>query len=280
MNFEVSCTPFPKVFVINLKRSLERRQHMQRLLSQFPIDYEFIEAIDFHDLTKEKIEAVYDDDACRKTMRRSLSKAEIACALSQRKAWLRIKSLGLREAFIMEDDIIFKDEKSFFEILKIREQFPKDCELMLFSHGSSRRVGRGAAVSLFHQKSIYAKYKIVRFVQKTWSACGYWCHHKAIDKLLEATQVFKATLDDGYTGNDRVVNLYGIAPVLIEEHSLLGKESTLLEQRKAEIDRVKNRFLVNFFFRIGLLKPLRQMREKLHRWKLILFKSFFMRKYT
>ena len=270
---------FPKVFVINLKRSVERRAHMQKLLQHLSLDYEFIEAIDFRDLTHADIEAVYDDRSCQKTMKRSLSNAEIACALSHRKAWIRIKSLGLEEAFIMEDDVIVKDENAFLEILNQRSKFPQDCELMLFSHGSSRRLGQGAATSLFHKKRIYGKYKTVRFVQRVWSVCGIWCNRVAIEKLLEATQVLKATLDDGYTGNDRVVNLYGISPVLVEEHPLLGKDSTLLEQRKREIDKVKKSFFVKFFFRLGLLPPLRWIKTKLYRWGSIFFKSFYVRKY-
>lgn len=252
---------------------------MQDLLDPLPLYYEFVEAIDAIDLTDAQIEEVYNDRAAIQTMGRSLSKPEIACALSHIKAWKRIKYLGLEEAFIVEDDIMFKDKNAFLEILKRRFDFPSDCEVMLFAHGSSRRMGVGGASSIFHKWSIYEGYKMVRFVRKTWSVLGLWCSRSAVEKLLRATKVLEGTLDDCYTGNDKVVNLYGIEPVIIEEHPVWGDQSLIADQRRFEKDRPKNTFFIALMSGLGLLEYSRRVRRRLGRWFVIFFRSPFVRRY-
>ena len=202
---------------------------MERVLGSLPVDYEFVEAVDASDLTDEYIREVYDDAACRRNIRRSLSKPEIACALSHIKVWEIIKESGLEEAFIMEDDIYIKDEEAFREVLKARNRYPKKWELILFGHGNSMVSGIGATTSFFHKEKIYKKYCISRFINFGCGTLGYLLNELAIDKLLCCTNVLEIYIDS-YTGTSRFVNLYGVEPVLIEEDDI-GGLSTLQDGR-------------------------------------------------
>ena len=116
---------------------------MEKLLSELPFEFEFVEAINGKEIEN--------------------GNSVVGCALSHEKAWKKIKEQNLKDAFIMEDDIIIKDKYTFIEILKKRENFPKDFELVLFGHGGSRLTGKGDESSFFHRKKIYNGYKIIRF---------------------------------------------------------------------------------------------------------------------
>ena len=226
---------YPKVFVINLKRSLDRKKHMQALLDPLPLEYEFVEAVDASDLTDEYIREIYDDVACRRNIRRSLSKPEIACALSHIKVWEIIKESGLEEAFIMEDDIYIKDEEAFREVLKARNRYPKKWELILFGHGNSRVRREGAPLVSFTRRDIWGSYGMFKFRRVAWGTLGYLIRSKGAQKLLKVIKPLKSTIDDGYTGTPKFVRLYGISPVLIEEEVSFGASSTITarsEQQK------------------------------------------------
>ena len=45
---------YPPIYIINLKRSPERKLHMQRELDAFDLRYQFIEAIDKYDLCSQE----------------------------------------------------------------------------------------------------------------------------------------------------------------------------------------------------------------------------------
>ena len=213
---------YPKIFVINLKKSVDRKKHMEKVLSELPIKVEFVEAIDGKELSDEEIFQVYDE-ACKKNLSVSLTKGEIGCFLSHIKVWKKIKKQKLKEVFIMEDDIVIKDKKAFLEILKNRNCFPKNWEIVLFAHGCSRYTGQGNETSfLFYSFKIYKQYKLKRFLGPAAGTLGYLLNQKAVEKLLKKTSPkFKGTIDHFYTGNDRIINLYGIEPVIIEESNLI-----------------------------------------------------------
>ncbi|MGA5655273.1 glycosyltransferase family 25 protein [Rahnella contaminans] len=87
-----------KVFIINLKRSSERRVSIESQCKKFNLDYEFIDAVDGATLTPTEV----------KQHTRALNYAnkpgEIGCALSHIAAYRKIADLKLDKALILEDD--------------------------------------------------------------------------------------------------------------------------------------------------------------------------------
>ena len=221
----------PKIFVINLARSTERKRHMERVLGSLPLEYEFVEAVDASDLTDEYIREVYDDVACRRNIRRPLAKTEIACALSHIKVWELMLSRGLEDVFVMEDDVYVKDEEAFLEVLKAKYRYPKKWELILFGNGNSKVTGRGTPVLRFTRRDVWGRYGAFKFDRVAWGAWGYLISSKGARKLLKRVKPLKSTIDNGYTGTPRFVRLYGISPVLVEE-SPFGWQSTISKERE------------------------------------------------
>ena len=222
---------YPKLFILHLKDSIDRKKHMEKILSELPMTVEFIEAVDARTFSDEEISQVYQDNICRKTIGRSLTKGEIGCGLSHIKIWKKIRKKNIDSAFIIEDDIIIKDRTAFFEVLKKIEFFPQDWELILFAHGFSHYTGHGDETSLFHKHKIYQHYKIKRFTNKASGTLAYLINQKGIKKLLkEISTQLSGPLDHCYTGNDKIINLYGIEPVIIEEsnslNSIIGMRNT------------------------------------------------------
>ena len=69
-----------KTFVVNLKQSMDRREHMINVLKNFPYQYEFFEAVDGRKI--ENLSEVYDEKEAVRFCKTPLKLGEIGCALS------------------------------------------------------------------------------------------------------------------------------------------------------------------------------------------------------
>lgn len=108
MNTKYSTLGFDKIYVINLKRRMDRKIS---LLKKYPnLDFTFIEAIDgkllkIQDLISEnKLNTSFFDPHGMVTM------GVFACALSHKKAWDQALEDGVENALFLEDDIFLYDE--------------------------------------------------------------------------------------------------------------------------------------------------------------------------
>lgn len=87
---------FDQVFVINLDRRKDRRQHFKNELSRLNISYKRISAVDGES------DEVPDIDG--------LTPGEVGCILSHKKVLEKIIEEKVQLPLILEDDIIFEDE--------------------------------------------------------------------------------------------------------------------------------------------------------------------------
>ncbi len=92
-------------FIIHLARATERRPQVETLRRSLPVPAEALEAVDSRALTEAEIAAVYRRRLHAPRYPFSLSRNEIACFLSHRKAWRAIVERGLDAGFVIEDDV-------------------------------------------------------------------------------------------------------------------------------------------------------------------------------
>ncbi len=92
------------IFVINLKRSPERRAFMEKQLQELGLSSEFLVATDGRELTSTKVEELYDQTASLKYLKQPLSTNEVACADSHLRIYEEIIKRNLPYALILEDD--------------------------------------------------------------------------------------------------------------------------------------------------------------------------------
>ena len=94
-----------KIYVINMKKSLDRKKHMQKILKDY--NYDFIEAIEGKKLDKNIIESI------SKNTSRRMNLGEIGIFLSQKKLFETFLNSHNNYCLILEDDVSL--HKNFFE---------------------------------------------------------------------------------------------------------------------------------------------------------------------
>lgn len=103
-----------KIYIINMKKSLDRKKHMQKILKDY--NYDFIEAIDGRKLDKNIIKDI------SKNTSRVMNLGEIGIFLSQKKLFETFLKSNNNYCLVLEDDIsLHKDffgelNKCLFEI--------------------------------------------------------------------------------------------------------------------------------------------------------------------
>ncbi|XP_044287137.1 procollagen galactosyltransferase 1 isoform X2 [Varanus komodoensis] len=102
---------FDEVFMINLKRRVDRRERMLQTLYEQEIDCKVIEAVDGKAMNSSQVEAMgikmlpgYKDPYHG----RPLTKGELGCFLSHYKVWQEIVERGLEKSVVFEDDLRFE----------------------------------------------------------------------------------------------------------------------------------------------------------------------------
>ena len=107
MNQKHNTLGFDKIYVINLKRRLDRKT---TLIKENPnLDFTFIEAIDGKNLTQNELlennllnSSFYDPSGM-------VTMGVFACALSHKKAWDQAILDGVNNALFLEDDIFLTE---------------------------------------------------------------------------------------------------------------------------------------------------------------------------
>lgn len=99
-------TKIPRIVVINLQSSTNRRQAMEAHLHQLRLMPTFFDAIDGRKLTEEAIAAVYDHERAKTTHWGELTRGEIGCALSHRSVWENLIASGDSGWLVLEDDAV------------------------------------------------------------------------------------------------------------------------------------------------------------------------------
>ena len=92
-----------KIFIINLKKSVEKKEYMINLLNKYNIQYEFFEGIDGSKLNVNDYKANLDwINPCDNSHTKL---GEIGCSLSHYYLWKKIIEKNIESAIILEDDI-------------------------------------------------------------------------------------------------------------------------------------------------------------------------------
>ncbi|UXM94782.1 glycosyltransferase family 25 protein [Bartonella sp. HY329] len=94
-----------KAFIIHLERAKDRQAQVEALSASLPFSCEITAAIDANILDQNVIDNHYKPKSQKPFYPFALSRTEIACFLSHRKAWQQIIDQGLVGAFIFEDDV-------------------------------------------------------------------------------------------------------------------------------------------------------------------------------
>lgn len=247
------------IFIINLKKDRQKKEHMQNLCIKNDLHPDFIEAVYGNDLHEDRISQVYSKDLALKHLGRELTKGEIGTALSHLTIYDQIIDQNIQAALILEDDVDF-DFKSN-DLIHIIEKSPKDWECIMLGHHTKRSRDIDTQASIWQKKHIGENLQCIRFAEQPLGAYGYIINKTGALKRLNDFKTIDRPIDDW---NDLNLNLYGIQPAIIKiDKSFLNDSSltpgrsikqaqtirTGFEQFKDKVQFLLKRLhLINLFF--------------------------------
>ena len=165
-------TASPRIFVINLLRSPDRRRVIGGRLGELGLDHEFFPAADGAALTEADL-VNYDRKARLEAFGCDLLPNELGCYLSHYRIYQKIIAENIPRALVLEDDIEIAD--GLPAILEALADAPADWELVRLS-GLRARKGRKIA-------EITPGYSVVRLLNVACGTQAYLLNRQGAEKL-------------------------------------------------------------------------------------------------
>ena len=205
-----------RIFIVNLERSLDRKNILEKRCCELGLKVEFIKAIDGKNLS-----------ACDiKKMTRSINYAfmpgEIGCALSHQNIYKKMIEENIPEALILEDDVTLPDNLP--ELINLLPPSPKEPNVLLLS-----RVNKYFKSPI---KNLGSNFKIHR-VQNATTTHSYIINLSAARNLLDALYPVWMTADKWSLFEDySLLKVEAVIPAPIE----LGTSALLstINQKKGD----------------------------------------------
>jgi glycosyl transferase family 25 len=204
MKTEDGTIALPPMWVVNLARSAERRQFMQRQFASLRLSYRIINASDGKTLSREELQK-YSKRHALKAKGRELSTGEIGCALTHARIYQQMLVEQLEEVLILEDDIVITQD--LLRVLLQRRKFPPDWEAVNFANTCAQAIPRGP---------VCENYEICRFKGIANRTSAYLINRRGAEKLIEHVYPIRLPADDlvGFT-QITGLHLYGITPSVV-----------------------------------------------------------------
>ncbi len=199
--------PFPHAYVINLKRSPERREAMIRQLESLGMSYTFVDAIDGR--AEDFRTHPYYDRATRLCWHgRDLLSTEIACLLSHRAVYQKALDDNCPAALLLEDDVLIQPD--FPATVEAVMNLPAEWDMIRFLHDAKTR-RRSRFIG-----PVYGEYMLTRLLGTPGGGHAYIFNQKAARRLLELSEKSWQPIDVlfGYTWNTHL-ETYAVQPAPI-----------------------------------------------------------------
>jgi len=122
------------IYVITIKRNLDRQVRITNLLKPFGLAFSFIEGEDGEQLDPGKLKHVFDVNKSRSRLGYDLTKNEVACSLSHIKALKTfLENDKLDYALFLEDDISISNLESLEAAVKLMPK-PNEWDLLYLGY--------------------------------------------------------------------------------------------------------------------------------------------------
>ncbi|XP_042164618.1 procollagen galactosyltransferase 2 [Oncorhynchus tshawytscha] len=180
---------FDEIFLINLKRRLDRRQRMLSTMTSLGLQATLTDAVDGKALNTSQLQALgiemipgYQDPYSG----RVLTRGEIGCFLSHHSTWVQLVERGLSKVLVLEDDVRFEPrfKRRMMTIMEEVEKAQLDWDLIY--------VGRKRMQVRQPERSVEGVNNLVEADYSYWTL-GYALSAQGARKLL-AAQAFSKML--------------------------------------------------------------------------------------
>jgi len=217
------------IFIVNLKKDSEKKEHMKKLCKHYVLDCQFTDAVDGKKLDQNELSEVYDSKRAQKEYGRKLSPGEIGCTLSHKEIYRKMVNEQIAQALIFEDDITFDDR--IHDALSSISNFPIDWECVLLHYHRNNPFAKRYCISLYDRQVVGKGLKIVRFTELMHSTGAYIINLAGAKKLFANLEEGMYKPIDHYTGDEHDINLYGLHPRIVETDAKIHLQSAILTER-------------------------------------------------
>ena len=196
-------------YIINLKRSEERRAYMENLLQPYTClhPYQFVSAVDGRSLSEQDIKNQFRQEEARRRYGRLLKKSEVGCTLSHRKCYQRLIETKAQWALVMEDDILIRvsAERLADVNAALEKHLTTSCPTIIILFGE-----------YWWTKTVFSEESIqLKKVYDAISAQGYLINRAAAERLLSYEA---STLADDWTYIiEQGVHVMALHPHIIDQ---------------------------------------------------------------
>ncbi len=252
------------IFIINLKKDTEKKEHMKELCKKYSLKCQFIDAVYGNDLDNTYIEQITDSEKSISVYGKELTRGEIGCTLSHIAIYKQMIEHNIENAIIFEDDIDLKED--FSAIINSIDTFPKDWEIMLLGYYSRVADELVTKASFRYKKELTNKFKTVRLAQLAFGTHGYMINLKGAKKLLNELNTIIKPIDH-YTGVDTYVNMYAIRPRVVRLSEKFKDHSSISIERKINQVRKQLPIKIQILKKLGLLNAVMEIKMTYNRLK-------------
>jgi glycosyl transferase family 25 len=215
-----------KVLLINLERSVTRRESMEQRLREIGLEYEIVPAIDGKLRFSEIIREV-DETAFVRNVGRPLLAGEIGCYLSHLEAWQRLLDGPADVLLVLEDDVVFHED--FVSALEIALEHTNEWDLP--------KLNKIRAKQPIRQRTL-GPYALNAYVGPATGTGAYLIQRRAINKLLPVMKPITRPIDHEL---DRIhvhdIRLFGLEP--FPSHVDDGQSSTITGKAFSSVKKFK-----------------------------------------
>lgn len=226
-----------KIFIVNLKHSIERRQKMEAQISSLGLSAEFIEAVDGRLMSEEERGRVTAE------VNYAFLPGEIGCALSHQKIYKKMIDENIDNALILEDDVVLDEElKNVMERISI----PADRPSVILLSRSNKFFKKPL-------KNITNKHCLHKTLHAT-TTHSYIINNKAAISLLKGLNPIWIVADKwGLFEDMSLVEVYSVVPHPINL-SDEAKNSTINIPEDAQAIHIKKKKIWNLLMSRRTLK--------------------------
>jgi len=172
-----------EAFFINLDRSTARRAYMEQMAHDAGVRLQRISAVDGRLLS----DCDYDRVHPERLNTRRMTKSEVSCFLSHRKAWEKIVDMGVEYGAVFEDDILFGT--AVRDVLSDSSWIRSDVDLIKLDKFTNSSVEFGEAIDVGN--GLIAK----RMMSIHVGCGGYIISKDFAERILQETQSFFVPVD-------------------------------------------------------------------------------------
>ena len=231
-----------KIFVINLKNSVDRFNYVKSQFDKLGLSIERIEGINADDLTQEDIDKFYSPLKNRKTYVRAMHKGQIACYMAHIKVWNTIVEQNLNYAFVIEDDARINDK--FLNALNFFDStFGKWEFVRIQSNAKLKRI--------FHSENM-GDFSFVEYINTPGNAVAQVISKSAAIKLLTGLLPFGMPVDINQQYYYKIgVHIYSLRPPIVST-SEIGEDSILRKYDTSNREHypfIRQKLSIDFYIR-------------------------------